>query len=59
MRIFGLERARDTVVGDAALRGISGGEKKRVSLAEAMSARGKLVCWDKYVLFYLHCEKRF
>ena len=54
MRIFGLEHARDTVVGDASLRGISGGEKKRVSLAEAMSARGKLVCWDKYVSFHLH-----
>ncbi|KAI9569372.1 hypothetical protein HD554DRAFT_2093381 [Boletus coccyginus] len=39
MRIFGLERARDTVVGNASLRGISGGEKKRVSLAE-------IVCWD-------------
>ncbi|KAF8557467.1 pleiotropic drug resistance ABC transporter [Imleria badia] len=46
MRIFGLEHARTTVVGDASLRGISGGEKKRVSLAEVMSARGKLVCWD-------------
>ncbi|KAI9569369.1 ABC-2 type transporter-domain-containing protein [Boletus coccyginus] len=46
MRIFGLERARDTVVGNASLRGISGGEKKRVSLAEVMSARGKIVCWD-------------
>jgi ATP-binding cassette subfamily G (WHITE) protein 2 (SNQ2) len=27
--IFGLEHARDIVVGDASLRGISGGEKKR------------------------------
>lgn len=48
MRMFGLEHARNTVVGDASLRGISGGEKKRVSIAETMSARGKLVCWDKY-----------
>lgn len=47
MRIFGLEIAKNIVVGDASLRGISGGEKKRVSLAEVMSARGKLVCWDK------------
>ncbi|KAF8557465.1 pleiotropic drug resistance ABC transporter [Imleria badia] len=46
MRIFGLEHARSTVVGDASLRGISGGEKRRVSLAEVVSARGKLVCWD-------------
>ena len=59
MRIFGLEHAGDTVVGDAALRGISGGEKKRVSLAEVMSARGKLVCWDKYVSFHLHRKITF
>lgn len=59
MRIFGLEHARDTVVGNASLRGISGGEKKRVSIAEAMSARGKLVCWDKYVLFRLHRKTAF
>jgi ATP-binding cassette, subfamily G (WHITE), member 2, SNQ2 len=29
--IFGLNHVKDTVVGDAAIRGISGGEKKRVS----------------------------
>jgi ATP-binding cassette subfamily G (WHITE) protein 2 (SNQ2) len=59
MRIFGLEHARDIVVGDASLRGISGGEKKRVSLAEVMSSRGKLVCWDKYVPFHLHRKTTF
>ncbi|KAG9313753.1 P-loop containing nucleoside triphosphate hydrolase protein [Chiua virens] len=46
MHVFGLERARDTLIGDAFIRGISGGEKKRVSIAETLSARGKLVCWD-------------
>lgn len=53
MRTFGFEHARNTVVGDASLRGISGGEKKRVSIAEVMSARGRLVCWDKYVFSFL------
>ena len=59
MRIFGLEHARDTIVGDASLRGISGGEKKRVSLAEVMATRGKLVCWDKYVSFHLDNKMTF
>ncbi|KAG9313738.1 hypothetical protein JVU11DRAFT_6092 [Chiua virens] len=46
MHVFGLERARDTLIGDAFIRGISGGEKKRLSIAETLSARGKLICWD-------------
>ena len=28
------------------MRGISGGEKKRVSIAEALAARSLLGCWD-------------
>ncbi len=47
--IFGLRHAKGTMVGDAAIRGVSGGEKKRVSIAEAMATRSKLNCWDKYV----------
>ncbi|KAF9228275.1 pleiotropic drug resistance ABC transporter [Gyrodon lividus] len=46
MRVFGLGHARNTVVGDAAIRGISGGEKKRVSIAEALSCRSRLNAWD-------------
>lgn len=38
--------ARDTPVGDASLRGVSGGEKKRVSISEALAARTLLGCWD-------------
>jgi ATP-binding cassette subfamily G (WHITE) protein 2 (SNQ2) len=45
--IFGLRHARKTPVGDAAIRGVSGGEKKRVSIAEAMAARSLIGAWDK------------
>ncbi|OJA14947.1 hypothetical protein AZE42_03704 [Rhizopogon vesiculosus] len=46
IRIFGLHHARNTVVGNAAIRGISGGEKKRVSIAEALSCRSLIGSWD-------------
>lgn len=47
LRIFGLRHVRKTVVGNAAIRGVSGGEKKRVSIAEALSCRSMLGAWDK------------
>jgi ATP-binding cassette subfamily G (WHITE) protein 2 (SNQ2) len=50
VRIFGLRHARHTVVGNEAIRGISGGEKKRVSIAEALSCRALIGAWDKWVL---------
>ncbi|KAH7882924.1 ABC-2 type transporter-domain-containing protein [Phlebopus sp. FC_14] len=46
MRIFGLGHARNTVVGNEAIRGVSGGEKKRVSIAEALSCRSRIGAWD-------------
>ena len=48
--VFGLRHVRKTVVGDAAIRGVSGGEKKRVSIAEALATRSKIGAWDKFVL---------
>lgn len=47
MTIFGLSHARNTPIGDAMLRGVSGGEKKRVSIAEALAARSHIGAWDK------------
>ncbi|RDB27068.1 Brefeldin A resistance protein [Hypsizygus marmoreus] len=46
MTIFGLKHVRDTPVGDAAIRGVSGGEKKRVSISEALATRSRVHSWD-------------
>lgn len=35
-RLFGIEHTLGTKVGDHKLRGVSGGERRRVSLAEAL-----------------------
>lgn len=44
--VFGLRHVKDTFVGDASIRGVSGGEKKRVSISEALATRSKLHSWD-------------
>ncbi|KAJ7852077.1 ABC-2 type transporter-domain-containing protein [Mycena olivaceomarginata] len=44
--IFGLRHVRKTQVGDNAIRGVSGGEKKRVSIAEALATRMRFGAWD-------------
>lgn len=46
MTIFGLRHVNNTKVGDAWIRGISGGQKKRVSLAEALATRSLVGSWD-------------
>ena len=48
--VFGLNHARNTPVGDAVIRGVSGGEKKRVSIAEALATRSCVTSWDKSVI---------
>ncbi|RDB27092.1 Brefeldin A resistance protein [Hypsizygus marmoreus] len=46
MTIFGLKHTKNTPVGDAAIRGVSGGEKKRVSISEALATRSRVHSWD-------------
>jgi len=47
MTVLGLSQSRKTKIGDASIRGLSGGEKKRVSIAEALACRSLIYCWDK------------
>lgn len=46
LRIFGLSHARNTKVGNDTIRGVSGGERKRVSIAEMALARSSIAVWD-------------
>ncbi|KAI1422119.1 putative ABC multidrug transporter [Xylaria sp. FL1777] len=43
---LGISHTMDTVVGDEFIRGVSGGERKRVSLAEVMATEASVQCWD-------------
>jgi len=45
--IFGLRHVKNTPIGDAAIRGVSGGKKKRVSMSEALTLRSGIIAWDK------------
>lgn len=47
MRVLGLTEAHATRVGNAQFRGVSGGQKRRVSLGEAMLQGGRCVLLDK------------
>lgn len=44
--IFGLNHVKDTPVGDSSIRGVSGGEKKRVSISETLATRSLITSWD-------------
>ncbi|KAH7159764.1 putative ABC multidrug transporter [Dactylonectria estremocensis] len=46
MAVFGLSRTRNTKVGDDFVRGVSGGERKRVSIAEMFLSRVRIGAWD-------------
>ncbi|OLN87450.1 ABC transporter CDR4-like protein 5 [Colletotrichum chlorophyti] len=46
MAMLGISHTRNTRVGDDYVRGVSGGERKRVSIAEAVLSYSPLQCWD-------------
>lgn len=45
MAMFGISHTVDTKVGNDFVRGVSGGERKRVTIAEAALSYAPLQCW--------------
>ncbi|CAE6481289.1 unnamed protein product [Rhizoctonia solani] len=46
LSMLNITHTRNTVVGNEFMRGVSGGERKRVSIAEMMSSRACVLSWD-------------
>lgn len=47
LKMYNIEHTKNTLLGGSArVRGVSGGERKRVSIAEMMISRGSICCWD-------------
>lgn len=46
LKMFNIEHTANTIVGNAFTRGISGGERKRVSIAEMMVTGATVCAWD-------------
>lgn len=47
LKTFGIEHTVDTKVGNESVRGVSGGERKRVTLAEALVNRAPVYAFDQ------------
>ncbi len=43
---LGISHTADTKVGNEYVRGVSGGERKRVSILECLASRASIYCWD-------------
>lgn len=46
LKMFGISHTMYTPVGDEYTRGISGGERKRVSIAETLASKATVIAWD-------------
>ncbi|KAL8670335.1 MAG: hypothetical protein Q9168_005122, partial [Polycauliona sp. 1 TL-2023] len=46
LKMFGISHTKKTLVGNEYVKGISGGERKRVSIAETLATKSTVVCWD-------------
>jgi len=46
LRMFAIKHTVNTLVGNGYVRGVSGGERKRVSIAETLATKSTVTCWD-------------
>ncbi|KAI4146618.1 MAG: hypothetical protein L6R39_003391 [Caloplaca ligustica] len=46
LKSMGITHTSGTKVGNEFVRGVSGGERKRVSIIETLATRGSVFCWD-------------
>lgn len=46
LKMFGISHTKFTQVGNEYVRGVSGGERKRVGIAETLATKSSVVCWD-------------
>ena len=46
LKMLNISHTENTYVGDEFVRGVSGGERKRVSIAEMMATRARVLCFD-------------
>ncbi|KPM43752.1 ABC transporter G family member 14 [Neonectria ditissima] len=46
LQSMAIEHTAGTKIGNEYIRGVSGGERKRVSIAECLTTRGSVYCWD-------------
>lgn len=46
LKMFAISHTAKTLVGNEYVRGVSGGERKRVSIAETLATKSTVTCWD-------------
>lgn len=49
LKVMQLENCADTIVGNAFIRGVSGGEKRRVTIAEMLMGNPRVLALDEVV----------
>ena len=45
-RVFAMSHTMNTLVGNEYIRGVSGGERKRISIIESLATDSPVMCWD-------------